>query len=141
MQTFLPYPDYKLSASVLDRSRLGKQRVECKQIVTALVYSSIGVSAGWQRHPATLMWTGHIGSLCEYAIEVCQEWTRRGYYDSLRPFFEHYIKVYPTTKPKWLGDERLHSSHRSKLLFKDREWYSQFGWTDNTLDYWWPNDN
>lgn len=28
MQTFLPYPDFVESASVLDRQRLGKQRVE-----------------------------------------------------------------------------------------------------------------
>jgi len=36
MQTFLPYPDFKRSAQVLDRQRLGKQRVENLQLMTAL---------------------------------------------------------------------------------------------------------
>ncbi len=33
MQTFLPYDSYADSAAVLDRARLGKQRVEAKQIL------------------------------------------------------------------------------------------------------------
>lgn len=33
MQTFLPYPDFALSAKVLDNKRLGKQRLEAKQIL------------------------------------------------------------------------------------------------------------
>jgi len=32
MQTFLPYADFKESAQCLDYRRLGKQRVEAKQI-------------------------------------------------------------------------------------------------------------
>lgn len=36
MQTFLPYPDFKKSASVLDNKRLGKQRLECLQILRTL---------------------------------------------------------------------------------------------------------
>jgi len=30
MQTFLPYPDFARSAAVLDRQRLGKQRLEAR---------------------------------------------------------------------------------------------------------------
>ena len=37
MQTFLPYADYAASAKVLDRMRLGKQRVETLQILQTLV--------------------------------------------------------------------------------------------------------
>lgn len=33
MQTFLPYPDFAESAKVLDNGRLGKQRLEAKQIL------------------------------------------------------------------------------------------------------------
>lgn len=36
MQTFLPYDSFKKSARVLDQRRLGKQRVECLQILGAL---------------------------------------------------------------------------------------------------------
>ena len=38
-----------------------------------------------------------------------------------------------------LGDERLHTSHRSNLLRKAPEWYGQFGWTEAPdMAYWWP---
>ena len=37
MQTFLPYADFSKSAGVLDRMRLGKQRVETLQILQKLV--------------------------------------------------------------------------------------------------------
>lgn len=41
--------------------------------------------------------------------------------------------------PPWLGDERVHASHRSNLLRKDPVWYGQFDWTDNPTDpYVWP---
>ena len=36
MQTFLPYPDFAKSAMCLDNKRLGKQRIECLQILKAL---------------------------------------------------------------------------------------------------------
>ena len=36
MQTFMPYPSFSRSASVLDRQRLCKQRVESLQILDAL---------------------------------------------------------------------------------------------------------
>lgn len=36
MQTFLPYPSAEQSAKVLDTQRLGKQRVECLQILATL---------------------------------------------------------------------------------------------------------
>ena len=52
MQTFLPYKDFTKSAKALDNKRLGKQRVEVKQILNALD----GKSKGWTNHPATNMW-------------------------------------------------------------------------------------
>lgn len=42
MQTFLPYPDFAESASVLDRQRLGKQRVETLQVMKALTVPGYG---------------------------------------------------------------------------------------------------
>lgn len=36
MNTFLPYPSFKDSAKCLDNKRLGKQRVECLQILRTL---------------------------------------------------------------------------------------------------------
>lgn len=79
MQTFLPYPDFGRSARVLDRRRLGKQRVEVKQILRALR----NPSSGWRNHPAVRMWRGHEYSLLSYGVAVCSEWRSRGYRDSL----------------------------------------------------------
>ena len=36
MQTFLPYPNFVASARALDTKRLGKQRVDTRQIQNAL---------------------------------------------------------------------------------------------------------
>ena len=74
MQTFLPYSDYDQSAAVLDYRRLGKQRVEAKQIMFALSDPNYG----WQNHPAVRMWRGHEYQLAQYGIAICYEWRKRG---------------------------------------------------------------
>lgn len=136
MQTFLPLPDFQASAMHLDRLRLGKQRVEAKQIYLALTV----VDYGWKNHPATKMWRGCEVALCLYGYHICQEWIRRGYKDSLSPFFEERLRLpkhYPL--PEWLGDEAFHAAHRSKLAQKLPEWYTvKFGWQDLGLEYVWP---
>jgi len=40
MQTFLPFADFEMSARSLDTKCLGKQPVECIQVVRGLVVSS-----------------------------------------------------------------------------------------------------
>ena len=43
--------------------------------------------------------------------------------------------------PHWLGYEPFHASHRSNLLRKDAEYYSQFGWTEpDNLPYIWGDN-
>lgn len=134
MQTFLPYPNYQASAECLDTKRLGKQRVECKQIYNALVRKT-----GWSNHPAVRMWRGYEISLCNYGRLVCLVWIGRGYRDTLYDFFlEKYIQGEEKC-PDWLGDVPFHASHRAALLAKDYEWYKQFGWTENPdINYVWP---
>ena len=128
MQTFLPYADFQQSASVLDRARLGKQRVETLQVLHALTRGT-----GWIHHPITKMWRGYEPALVEYGIVICAEWVSRGYADtvadSLNGIFEELANT-TIVYPKWLGDEELHQSHRANLLRKDPIWYGQFGWTE-----------
>jgi hypothetical protein len=78
VQTFLPYADFARTAEVLDRTRLGKQRVECIQIVRALTIPTYG----WRHHPAALMWRGHLEALGAYSFAIVDEWTRRGHADT-----------------------------------------------------------
>ena len=155
MQTFLPYPSLAESARVLDDRRLGKQRVEAKQILIAL-----GVPVGehdgnpqsrWRHHPAVRMWRGFERCLAHYAMGVCQEWKSRGYRDSLEEQFidasrwivSTFHDISPSSvcgTPSFVGDDEFHASHRSNLLRKFPEHYSQFGWIETPgLPYVWPN--
>lgn len=136
MQTFVPYPDILESVRVLDRQRLGKQRVEAYQILRALT----GVSKGWIHHPAVKMWKGHEGTLAVYAAACCQEWTRRGYADGVLENLMPYLReaMIPLTYPSWWGDDAVHASHRSNLLRKMPEFYGQYGWSESPdLPYVW----
>lgn len=136
MQTFLPYKNFSKSASVLDRQRLGKQRVECWQILRALR----GETKGWRNHPATKMWRGHEHALCRYAISVCDEWIRRGYNDTMRDRFVDAMTGYADTGfPVWLGNRSLHRSHRSNLIRKSPDFYAPlFPNVPDNVEYVWP---
>ena len=140
MQTFLPSPSYAESAHVLDNRRLGKQRVECKQILLAMSKTS----GGWVNHPATKMWRGYELELTKYALAMCKEWVERGYKDTLGLYFLAMRDAYesdgrPATPPPWLGDESFHASHRSNLLRKAPDYYAQYGWSEPAdLPYVWP---
>jgi len=143
MQTFLPYSDFKKSAKCLDDKRLGKQRVEAMQILNVLVskrlgkiYKQNGKKIGWLNHPAVKMWQGYENSLKLYMKYCIQEWTSRGFKNKI---------IIPICIPKnidhptWLGNEKLHSSHRSNLLRKKFDFYNKYKWKESTdLPYFWP---
>jgi len=140
LQTFLPYPDFRESARVLDRQRLGKQRLEAYNLLTILRGTAKG--SGWRTHPATLMWAGHEEALADYGIAICREWIRRGYKDTMLERFKALRGTRRARKPSWFGDPAFHAAHRSNLLRKDPEWYSQFGWKEGPdLPYVWPKQS
>lgn len=149
MQTFLPYPSFAESVQCLDYRRLGKQRVEAKQVL-----QSLGIAIGgplpekpssWRNHPASKMWLGCEKSLIRYSIQVCEEWRNRGYRDSLLPQFVAALELlnyadFDDSDPWWLGSRNFHAAHRSNLLRKLPEHYSKFGWTEpSDLPYVWPS--
>lgn len=136
MQTFLPFPDLARSASVLDRQRLGKQRVETLQILNALT----GNSKGWHNHPATRMWAGFEAGLACYGVAVCDEWISRGYNDTCRDKITALVSGEQVDLPPWFGDEEFHQAHRSNLLRKNREHYAPLFEVNlpDDLPYVWP---
>lgn len=138
MQTFLPYSDFEASAKCLDNKRLGKQRVEGYQILKCLLNTS--EKRGWINHPAVKMWKGYEQALIRYTRAICQEWINKGFKDTVLQKIYNIIQDNTNyVNPWWLGDERLHSSHRSKLLSKDFYHYKQFNWKENSsLPYFWP---
>lgn len=138
---FLPHKDFAESASVLDRARLGKQRVETFQIIKAL----LDPTYGWQNHPAKKMFEGHIGALVAYQEAVCHEWVNvRGYKDTCLQKTYDLVKDldYSTDMPEWLGREDFHLSHQSNLVQKDPIFYGPiFPNAPENMAYVWPVNN
>jgi len=148
MQTFLPYDDFRKTAIVLDYRRLGKQRVEGKQILNCLMYRKNNDlymfdkngrkrRRGWLDHSAVKMWIGYEEALKEYVNVMITEWVKRGYNNTMDLYRVDTRKLkYPT----WFGDQKFHSSHRANLLRKDFKYYSKYGWVESVdLPYVWPN--
>lgn len=143
MQTFLPYPGFSDSAAVLDGARLGKQRVETLQILRALQLPDYG----WQNHPAVLMWRGRVPALVSYGLSCVATWRALGHADSTAHQIAEFAPQAGTQSelrrrgllPSWLGDERVHESHRSRLIAKNAAYYRPlFPDTPAELDYYWP---
>lgn len=140
MQTFLPFPDYDKSARVLDDRRLGKQRVECLQILKALTIPSYG----WQNHPAVKMWRGWEIQLRCYAGCILDEWIiERGCSDTVEEQILDISKNFPAITsfkiyPDWLTEEFCRA-HQSNLVRKDPEFYGpKFPDVPLDLPYIWP---
>jgi hypothetical protein len=152
MQTFLPEADFRSSALLLDRRRLGKQRVEALQVLRGLTVPGYG----WRRHPAVRMWSGYEEALVRYGLEVCRVWRERGHQDSCAAsLVAGYAACRPGAAvrdqralaaagelPPWLGDEAFHLSHRSALVRKDRDTYARaFPGVPDDLPYVWPSSD
>jgi hypothetical protein len=148
MQTFLPFYDFEHCAMVLDDRRLGKQRIEAKQIIQVLDNPD---AKGWRNHPAVRMWDGYIMSLCYYGMAMCTEWARRGFNDNTRDWFEARCisefanneargVQHDSRKPPWMADARLYVSHASNLIRKDPHYYELI-WPQipNGVPYLWPS--
>lgn len=129
MQTFMPYPDFRESVRCLDNKRLGKQRVEAFQILK--VINRERTTGGFINHPIMKMWMGHTDALVLYMNMCIEEWIYRGFNNTMKILsVDSKIML-----PKWIGDERVHSSHRANLLRKDYTFYSKYGWKENNIDY------
>ena len=143
MQTFLPWPEFHWSAHTLDNKRLGKQRVETLQIMTALLHGT-----GFVHHPAVKMWKGYERALLAYQQAICREWSSvRGFddscWDKTRLMFLDAVKdpmATPLILPAFIGNVDFHISHQSNLLRKDEQHYRKFfpGIRDDH-DYIWPS--
>ncbi|HEY6739659.1 MAG TPA: MSMEG_6728 family protein, partial [Actinopolymorphaceae bacterium] len=109
MQTFLPYPDFRQTARVLDPKRLGNQRSETLVIVRVCHIRTYG----WQNHPAVTMWRGYEQALISYGAVICAEWRARGHADTVEEKLLEYADdgIAPPQEqlaaegrlPPWLG--------------------------------------
>jgi Pyrimidine dimer DNA glycosylase len=148
VQSFLPHPDFAVTASLLDPRRLGKQRVEAVQILRGLTVPGYG----WRNHPAVRMWAGYEEALVRYGLDICTSWVSAGRADTCATTLvrdlsqgcgvsqvRHQSELALAGElPPWLGDDALHRSHRSALLRKDPEWYARYFDEPTDLPYVWP---
>lgn len=145
MQTFLPVADFTESARLLDNPRLGKQRVECLQVLRALELPDYG----WANHPVVTMWRGYTAGLVVYSLAMVRVWRERGFADTTETLIAEFAPDAARMTqeeagaagllPSWVGDEELHLSHRSNLLAKDPEFYRpRFPGDPDDLPYVWP---
>jgi hypothetical protein len=148
MQTFLPVADFTESARLLDNPRLGKQRVECLQVLRALELPDYG----WANHPVVAMWRGYTAGLVVYSLAMVRVWRERGFADTTETLIAEFAPDAAAMTqeeaaaagllPSWVGDEELHLSHRSNLLAKDPGFYRPaFPGDPDDLPYKWPGSD
>ena len=149
MQTFLPYPDFDKTASVLDYKRLGKQRVETLQIVLGILRINPDGTPKtskrtWGDHVVGIMWSSSLDSLLDYQTSIIKEWVGRGYRDTCLDKTK--LAIQRAAKPEhfqgtpvWIGNRDFHRSHQSNLTRKFPEHYGHL-WPDvpDDLPYVWP---
>lgn len=143
MQTFLPYPDFKKSASILDYKRLGKQRLENYQILKILLGNKNN-KKGYHNHPAVLMWEGYELFLAQYYNAIIEEWVWRGYNNNMGLIdINLVLRTNDLIIPWWFNQPKFHRSHRARLIEKDRDFYIIRFPNDegfNNGKYFWPDN-
>jgi hypothetical protein len=81
------------------------------------------------------MWEGYEEALLLYKNKMIEEWILRDYNNTME------LVGLPDSieMPPWVGDDRVHASHRSNLLRKDLEYYSKYRWKEpRDMEYYWP---
>jgi len=164
MQTFLvDTGSFEVTARQLDNKRLHKQTLEAWQTLLTLTQldpaGNDRQQKGWVNHPVTRMWRGSEALLVSYISATYFEWRFRGYKSTLLPktfaTFDRALelgRVSPElTLPAWMQDtkyfKRLVSTHRRALLVKNYDWYSQFGYPEDSgaspgsYEYLWPHQD
>ena len=161
VNTFILNIDLKINAKMLDDKRLGKLRLETKQIINILENGND--NAGYSRHPAVLMWTNHTNALKIYFNYIVREWISRGFvnnmelydinekyyvikstFDGVKTiFYEEKQDDDVTVFPWFFSWFPLIQSHKASLLRKNPEYYSHFYNQDIIpylkYGYIWPN--
>src|SRR4051812_37862426 len=88
---------------------------------------------GYRNHPASKMWQGCEEGIVRYVLTMCEEWTKRGYGDTVAETITTNARerlglekirtqaqlARARKLPKWLGDPAFHRAHQSNLMRKN----------------------
>jgi hypothetical protein len=126
VNTFILTNSPKKCVKLLDYKRLGKQRVEAKQIIDTIENDS----SGWKNHPVTKMWKDNIIGL-KYYLNCCiDEWILRGYNNTMEKYdLSEFILPdgsYDESSilPWFYFNLQIQESFKASLLRKDPSYYT-----------------
>jgi len=123
VNTFITYSDLKKNFKILDYKRLGKQRLEAKQILNVLE----GKQEGYKNHPIVKMWQDHIPGLKVYLNYCIDEWVSRGYNNTMQKetidLSENDVDNEIDLLPWWCFNKQVQNTHKASLIRKDPDYY------------------
>ena len=130
MQVYRPYIDHGRSAEFLDDLRLGRQRVETKQVILAIL-RKLGIlrdgKTGWLNHPIVLMYFNngrpYLDDLVRYFYAVVDEWVRRGFVNNISLNDIESLIKYVNYEYGTPVSEVMAREYRRVLLLKDPCYY------------------
>lgn len=129
MQVFIIGTPFETAES-LDKKRLNKQIIECKQILKAID----GESKAWKNHPCTKQYEKHKIWLCYYLMSL-------GYYKegnkeaSIR--YSNYANFY---RPNFHTKDYFNQMKR-RLYTKDKSFYNQWNFLGESNINWYYDNN
>ncbi|SHO33377.1 Hypothetical protein BQ3484_309 [Cedratvirus A11] len=151
MQTFLPlffvYDEDKTLlenletyfaevASIMDRQRAGKQRVEAMQLLDVLLARK--PLSSWKNHPATKMWSPWTEALKLYHNMFIKEWIKRGYKNTMKLEKIDEKKIEAQGVPEFITNKHFIERMQANLLHKDAEFYGEYEWEVRpAVGYYW----
>jgi hypothetical protein len=143
--TYLPYPDFYRSVSVLDDDLLDEQRLGTVWLLESLLFERPWEDDVWE--PTADMWRGYEISLFHLQMAISGEWRLRGLdedEDTLsrsgaimvegelaRYVTRHedgrlIVAISAKEDPPWFGDSAIHRSHRAALVRHNPGYYRRY---------------
>lgn len=142
MQIFIPFKEPLMVAKCLDKLRLNKQIVECRQIIDAIE----GRKKGWINHPVVKMYRPYKDWLLNYSLclaeyvksEKYRETDYTSFFHSYRKAV-HYSMEADKIRPPFIIDE-LCTQHKKRLYTKNPIHYKEFSHFGESEENWYVVD-
>lgn len=146
MQTYVPLPNLVESATILSDTDLAEQ---LDAVLTALdLLHQVEGDAPVTWDPEVKMWAGYEVHLATYGLNLLEEAASRKiqfpHHEVKSDRVEWHLECatsgdFGMEYPKWMGDDRLHDSHKAALIRKNPHFYRRrFASIDKSLPMFWP---